>query len=938
MNPPNAPMRMALATCAVAVSLLAACSHDRPEDHLARAKEMLAKQDHKGAVIELKNVLQKDGNATEARYLLGTELLAQGDPKNAEIELQKASDQRYDPDLVVPPLIRSQLLTGQSDKVAQQIGRAQLKSPAANAELQTLLGVSLFGQNKPDEALRAFEAARRFVPDYPDATLGEARIVAAKGDVDAARVQVDAVLAKNPKQAEALLLKGDLARAKGSVKEAIEGYQAAIAQSPRNFLARLNLASAYIGDNQLDLAQQQIDDLKKQSPRHPGVTYLDALIAFNRKDYPRANDAVTISLASAPSSGMAQMLAGAVSTAMNQPAQAEQHLREAIKIVPGNVYARKLLTSLYLRQRQPQKAEEVLQPALAAAPNDATLTSLAGELALLKGDFTNASKYFDKAGKINPGDANVRTQGAAVDFARGDEAAGFAELEAASKESVGNPNPDIALVLARVQRKQFDQALTAWKTLEKRQPDNPLTYNLRAAIDMGKGDMPAARKALDKAVQLQPTYFPAVANLASLDLRERNVDGARQRYKQLLAKEPGNLSALLALAQLENASGGSTETVVGLLKEARRANPTSEAAVAALAGYYVTKNDPKQALAVAQEGLASAPNSTRYLDLVGQLMLQTGSADQAIATYRKLASTNPESTDYQLRLGQAQLAAGQADAALQTFGNALKPKSGQGATPNATQAAAQATAQSTAVGAFLRAGKVDEAKRLVANLHQDAPKSSALPELDADVKFASKQYAEAADAYRKVLATSPSSNLVIKTYSAMAVGGKRAEADAFLGDWVKAHPRDLPVRLFDADVALRAKDYPRAVQSYRTALEVQPNDPLLLNNLAWALWQQKDAQAVTYAQKAVTLAPDNPAIADTLGWMLVEQGQTKRGIELLEKASAQAPAQRDIALHLAKAQLKDGRKDAAKTTLQALVKAAPESPEGKESRDLMATL
>ena len=922
----NHPRTAALTVAVAGAIVLAGCGSKSTDDHLAKAKEAAAKQDHRTAVIELKNALQADGKSAEARFLLGQELLAQGDAKGAEIEFQKAYDQNYEPERVMPLLVRSQLVQAQPEKVVAQVKSAKLKTPEANAELQTLLGVALFGQGRLDEALVAFRSASTLVPDYPEARLGEARIIASRGDADGAMAQVDAVLAKNPKQVDGLVLKGDLLRGKGATKEAIAVYQAAIAESPRHLLGRINLAGAYIGNNEIDRAQQLIDELKKQTPRHPGVTYLDALIAFNKKDLPRANDAIALSLEGAPSNGMAQTLAGAISTAMNQPAQAETHLRAAIKTNPGNLYARKLLSSLYLRQRQPLKADEVLQPALAAAPNDAALVSLAGEVALLKGDFASASKYFDKAGKINPADANVRTQGAAVEFARGDEVAGFAELEAASKASVNNPNPDIALVLARVQRKQFDQALAAWKVLEKRQPDNPLTYNLRAAIDMGQNDIPAARKALEKSLALQPTYFPAVANLAALDLREKNVDGARQRYKQLIAKEPGNLSALLALAQLENANGASGETVVGLLKDARRANPNSELAVSALSSYYATKNDLKQALAIAQEGLASAPDSPRYLDMVGQLMLQTGSADQAVAAYRKLAGTNPESLDYQIRLGQAQLAAGQSEVALQTFGNALKSR------PDAFQA------QAAAVGAMLRAGKTGEATRLVADLRQVAPKSPVLPELDGDLKFASKKYAEAAGAYRKILAQTPSSNLVIKSYSAIALDGKQAEADAFMSDWIKAHPKDLPIRLFDADLALRAKNFPRAVQAYKAVLETQPNDPLLLNNLAWALWQQRDPQAVGYAQKASALAPDNPAIADTLGWMLVEQGQTKKGLELLAKASAGAPQQRDIALHLAKAQLKDGQKDAARNTLQALVKAAPESPEGKESKDLIATL
>ena len=926
MNQPPQHLRVGLAACAIAGLFLVGCSRDKPVDHMANAKALIAKQDHRGAVIELKNVLQADNNATEARFLLGSEMLAQGDPKAAEIELQKAYDQKYDPDLVVPLLVKAELLQGSPDRVVREVAAAKLKSPKANAELQTLLGVALFSQNKLDDALAAFASAGKFVPDYPEAKLGEARIMASRGDTDGAKKQVETVLAKDPQQGEGLVLKGDIARAKGSQKEAIESYQSAIKQNPRNFIARLNLASSLLANSDLEAAQQQVDELKKISPRHPGVTYLDALIAFNKKDYPRANDAVTVSLAGAPGNAMAQMLSGAISTAMNQPAQAEQHLREAIKLNPQSVYARKLLTSLYLRQRQPQKADEILQPALQANPNDATLASLAGEVALLKGDYATASKFFDKAGKINPADANVRTQGAAVEFARGDEAAGFAELESASKAAVNNPNPDIALVLARVQRKQFDQALVAWKTLEKRQPDNPLTYNLRAAIEMGKNDIPAARKSLEHAVELQPTYFPAVANLAALDIREQKVDGARQRYKQLIAKDPGNLSALLALAQLENGTGAGPDVVIPLLKEARRANPNSELAVTALSSYYVARNEPKQALSVAQEGLAGSPNSPRYLDLVGQLMLQTGSADQAIAAYRKLASTNPESLEFQIRLGLAQLAAGQSEVALQTFGNALKTK------PEA------AKEQSEAVSAMIRAGKAEEAARLLSDIRQVAPKSPVIPELDADVKFANKKYADASTQYRKVLVVTPASNVVIKNFSAMALDNRRTEADAFLADWIKSHPKDMPVRLFDADLALRSKDYPRAIQSYKMALEQQPNDPLLLNNLAWALWQQKDPQAISFAQKASALAPTNAAITDTLGWMLVEQGETKKGLELLEKASAAAPQQRDIALHLAKAQIKDGRKDAARATLQTLMKSAPESAEGKESKDLIATL
>ena len=74
----------------------------------------------------------------------------------------------------------------------------------------------------------------------------------------------------------------------------------------------------------------------------------------------------------------------------------------------------------------------------------------------------------------------------------------------------------------------------------------------------------------------------------------------------------------------------------------------------------------------------------------------------------------------------------------------------------------------------------------------------------------------------------------------------------------------------------------------------------MLNNLAWAYQQVKDARALETAERAYKLAPDNAAIADTLGWILVEQGNTKRGIEVLQKAVTAAPKIASYRYHLAR--------------------------------------
>ncbi len=65
----------------------------------------------------------------------------------------------------------------------------------------------------------------------------------------------------------------------------------------------------------------------------------------------------------------------------------------------------------------------------------------------------------------------------------------------------------------------------------------------------------------------------------------------------------------------------------------------------------------------------------------------------------------------------------------------------------------------------------------------------------------------------------------------------------------------------------------QAVVLFRRALAAAPDNPVYMNNLAWAMVQNKHDlnEALALAQKAVKLAPDNPAVWDTLG--LVQQAR-----------------------------------------------------------------
>lgn len=909
----------------VGPAAIAAPDRDQSNAYYDDARAYLDKGDVEAAVIQLKNALQSDPDNVAARYLLGEIYVRLGNGPAAEKELRKARARGLDEPRVVVALGRAYLLEGKYQAVLDEI-KPGSRGDEIEANILLIRAQALMGLRRLDEAEAAVRQAASLQPDAAAVHLALARVLVLKGDAKTAEEEADKAIARSDTLVDAWILKGELRRLKRDFETALEAFGRALDLAPDNVAAHLGRAAALIDLGRDEDARADIEKVREIAEDHPLASYLAALIAARKKDYATAQDELLKVLRRVDNHLPSIFLYGAVSYAQNNLEQAEKYLSRFVEAAPGNAPARKLLGATLIRKRQPDRAIEALLPVIERAPKDAQTLALLGSAYMQKRDFAKSTEYFQKAVEAAPSATSaVRTQLALSQMAIGESELALSELKTAFELNPDETQAGILLALAQIRKRDFEGALASAKELEARLADNPLPFNLEGAAYLGLGKTDEARKSFEKAIAIRSDYFPARMNLAQLDLRAGDAEAARAQYQAILEKEKNHVGALMALAELA-AREKRTDEAIGLLERARETNPKAIQPRLRLVNVYIAQRAGDKALAVARELETIAGDNPDALYALARAQMAAGEVDSAIVTYRRLAGLRPESGPVLVGLASAQIQAKDFTAARKTLAKA------QEVAPD------YLPGRAAAIQLELLDEKYDAALALARKLGADHPKSAVGPMLEGDALMRKGAFDEAAKAYRAAYGRQASAAVALRLYNARRRAGDIEAALAALRDWVEANPEDHRARAALAGAYLNAARYRDAIAEYERLLAVSPENPVLLNNLAWAYHKVGDARARDYAQRAHDKAPQSSEITDTLGWILVNEGENERGLALLKEAAAEAPDQSEIRYHLAVALNAAGRRDEARRELEAVVRSGRPFAAMDEARKLLRAL
>lgn len=906
MNSSNIRFASAFVNCTLVLGLLAGCGDKSSADKLAAARASVEKRDDNTALIQLKDLLQTEPGSVDGRLLLGTVLLRRGDANGAVVELRRVVDARPEGSAAVLLLTEALLASGQPKKVLELEATSQLPDSASGAELkvQAAMAQALLGDK--EAASRAVKAALVLDPKSASGRLMHARLEGEQGRINEALAVTQAVITEFPRRADALQLKGDLIwRGQLDPEAAKPVFKEVLKLEPAHAAAHSALLNIALQQSDIPGFREALAVLKKVNPGHPEMPVFDVQLAMLDGKLVRAREGVQKLLRVAPGSAVILQLAGSIEYQAGFLRQAEVHLTQALKLVPKLQLASRLLAEIYLRAGQPDRALALLKPVISSPTAGPLEVALAAQAYLQAGDMAKAEALFTQAAKADPKDPRHGVAVALGQIGKGDQEGGFKQLEqlaAAEKTTYA----DLALISARLQQKELDRALKDVDRLEAKEPGKPLPHLIRGRIALLRRDKAAARVHFEKALAADPVYFPAIEDLASIDLVEKKLAEAQKRYEALLARQPGNPRAMLAVAQLRRAAGESPEKVDAMLVEAVKQNRGELMTHLRLVEFRLSRRQGKAAAEAATDGLSVYPDHPALLDLLGQAHMEVGNVQQAVAAFDKAVKLQPESAAPLIRLANGYFTRQEYSLAAQTFKRALA------ISPDLV------AAHRGLVLVALATKKPDEALSVARALQKQRPNGAAGFLMESELYMNQGKWDAAVLAMRSALQRDNQVQIAKRLHALYLKAGQTAEADRFADAWMRERPKDGEFLFHLAALAMERKDYPKAEALSRQVLAVVPELPVALNNLAWLLVQQGKAGAVAFAEKANTLVPDQPIFLDTLASALAADKQFDKALDAQQKAMKLAGDAPQYRLGLAKLLLAAGDKPKAKAELEKL--------------------
>ncbi|MEP7242660.1 MAG: tetratricopeptide repeat protein [Gammaproteobacteria bacterium] len=508
--------------------------------------------DAAGAIALVSDAVGRIENSAELRQVLASLYLQEKQPDKAEEQLRKVVElrptelrNRYQLALfyarshkideaqhVLEDAVKSQpksdeaklalvdfVLAQRSPEEGEKTLRAFIASKPDDYDLRLGLGGLLQRTGKPKEALAAYQEVIDRSGTGPQGLTARSRIAAvyvAEGRGAEAQKLIDEVLAKNPRDNDALLLRGNLSLDRKDTAAAIVDLRAVLRDQPGAIGVRRLLARAYLANGEAALAEE----------------------------------ALRAAMDAAPDAMMVRVELAQVLSQTQRVEQAATLLEEAVRYSPNAPEPREALVRVYLAKGDFAAARTSAEDLQTLRPDSPIGFYLAGLAERGQNHLDNSAKALEHALQLQPDAADVLTALVSVQLAQGHSAQAVSLVQAAAEREPKNVAPLNLLGEVFVATHDFKRAEEVLNRAIALDPRSWVSYRTLGLARLGAKDTAGAIAAYEAGVKTAPDQPQLAADLATLYERNNRVDSAISLYDSLQKRSPKAAYAANNLAML----------------------------------------------------------------------------------------------------------------------------------------------------------------------------------------------------------------------------------------------------------------------------------------------------------------------------------------------------------------------------------------------------
>lgn len=513
---------------------------------------------------------------------------------------------------------------------------------------------------------------------------------------------------------------------------------------------------------------------------------------------------------------------------------------------------------------QPVRAETTISDLL---PDDVETTLSGSYLAAMSaaraGDLDAASVFFEEALSHDPKNPLLLDRAFTLLVANGKVDQAFPVAERLVGTTDASRMGQMALALRALKDKKYRESAERLSKGDRGQLAN-LTASLIAAwAAEGDGQTDAALKIVDT-TQGPPWYdlFKRFNQALIEQVAGREAD-ALTTIEAAYKIDGTSLRVVEAYAVLLARSGRRDEAIA-VLDQYAKSNNGGQPVIRGLRDQIQAGGRPDPLVSTPAEGAAEV-----LYGIGAALSTEKGGDDIGIVYLRLSLYLNPHSDLALMALGEVLQGTRDFERSNKVFEQVGK------------NSPLHRTAQMQIAFNYDALGKRDEAIRQIRKLSAADPRDTEALTSLGTLYRGDKRYAEAIDYYSKALAVIPPND-----------------------------PRVGLLYFFRGIAYERADDWAKAEADLKKSLELQPNEPQVLNYLGYS-WVDKGInvdQGTELIKKAVELKPDDGYIVDSLGWAYYRLDRYNEAVAQLERAITLKPDDVTVNDHLGDAYWKVGRK------------------------------